>query len=380
MDWELGGMESETKGLKGLLRGQAVLVVCAILAVASMALVPPSADYVGYIDVSTLCILFCFMATVAGIGECNAFKALASGILHGRSGLLPVCVLLVMLPFFCSMFITNDVSLITFVPFTFQVLSMAKATRYVIPVVVLQTVAANLGCMALPFGSPHNLYMYTYYGMSATDMVLFLAPLLIVGFALLCAMALMFPRKSVEISLEGDSGINSQARLAVMLALFAACVLTVLHVIPYWATVVLTVAVVGAVRPRALAKVDYSLLLTFICLFVFTGNVSQIDAVGDAMTSMMEFDPMLASVAMSQVISNVPAAVLLSGFTDQWQGLLAGVNIGGFGTPIASMASLISLRLYMRTAHSDMGRYMAWFTAANVLVLAVLMATYYVVM
>lgn len=358
-------------------RRQAVLTVSAVLAVISMALVPPSAEYLDYIDVRMLCILFCFMAVVAGMRECHLFGALAGRLLAGRRSLRALCLILVMLPFLCSMFITNDVALITFVPFTILVLGMAGEKRSILPVVVLQTVAANLGSMLLPFGNPQNLFIYSRYGIGTGEMVALLAPFVLIGGVALCLMCAGFSTREVHVGMSRDREVRSRGFLTMMFILFALCILTVLHAIPWQAVLAVTVAAIGLTHRKVLAKVDYGLLLTFVCLFIFTGNIAQVDAVADALGGMMSWDPMLASLGVSQVISNVPAATLLSGFTTDWQGLLVGVDIGGFGTPIASMASMISLGIYSKTEGADVRRYLMWFTAANVAMILILVPIHY---
>lgn len=369
--------EDSRRRVSRFVRGQMVLVVSAVLALASMVLVPPSAEYADYIDVRMLCILFCFMAVVAGMRECHLFGALAARILAGRHALRLLCLTLVLLPFFCSMFITNDVSLITFVPFTILVLGMAGQRERILPVVVLQTVAANLGSMLLPFGNPQNLFIYSRFGVGTSEMAALLAPYVVVGGVVLAVLCLLFPKGEVHVEMSRDRDVRSRGFLALMFVLFALCILSVLRIVPWQAVLVVTALAVAVTKPRVLGKVDYGLLLTFVCLFVFTGNIAHIDVVRSALEGLMSWDPMLASLGVSQVISNVPAATLLSGFTSDWQGLLVGVDVGGFGTPIASMASMISLGLYSRTEGADTGRYLVLFTAANVLMIAILVPLYY---
>lgn len=362
-------------GFTAFVRDQSVLVVSAVLALLSVVAVPPSESYLGYIDVRTLCILFCFMAVVALMRECNAFSVLAQRMLRGSRGLRTTCTLLVALPFLCSMLITNDVALIAFVPFTAIVLSTAGRMGCMIPVVVLQTVAANLGSMLLPFGNPQNLFLCSEYGLGIPDFLVTVGPMVLVGGVALVVLCRMFGTEAVSVDFVDAQGVSHVPHLAVAIALFAVCAMVVVRAVPYQAALIVTVAAVALIMPRALTRVDYGLILTFVFLFIFVGNVSQIQSVNGLLSGLMEWSPVITSVGTSQVISNVPAAIMLSGFTDDWQGLLSGVNIGGFGTPIASMASLISLRLYTRTEGADVGRYLVWFTAVNVLMLILLLGT-----
>ena len=354
------------------LRSQAVLVASAVLAVASMFLVPPSWGYADYIDVRTLCILFCFMAVVAGLKKCNVFKILAQRILGGSRSVTVLCLLLVLLPFFCAMFITNDVALLTFVPFAILVLRMAKRSDLIVPVVVLQTVAAILGSMSIPFGNAQNLYISSNYDVGMAEFFSVMLPLTLVGLVVVVALSLRFGRDRVSIEFEKTYALKHRKLLAVSVVLFALCVATVLRWVPYQATIVLTVASVLLVRPKTLLKVDYGLLLTMAFMFVFAGNMAQIDAVRQVFGDLMSWDPTVTAMALSQVTSNMPASVLLSEFTTDWQGLLAGIGVGGFGTPIASMASIVSLRIYMREERDGPGKYLRHYTAVNVLMLLVL--------
>ena len=342
------------------LRSQAVLVASAVLAVASMFLVPPSWGYADYIDVRTLCILFCFMAVVAGLKKCNVFKILAQRILGGSRSVTVLCLLLVLLPFFCAMFITNDVALLTFVPFAILVLRMAKRSDLIVPVVVLQTVAAIL------------LYISSNYDVGMAEFFSVMLPLTLVGLVVVVALSLRFGRDRVSIEFEKTYALKHRKLLAVSVVLFALCVATVLRWVPYQITIVLTVASILLVKPKTLLKVDYGLLLTMAFMFVFAGNMAQIDAVRQVFGNLMSWDPTVTAMALSQVTSNMPASVLLSEFTTDWQGLLAGIGVGGFGTPIASMASIVSLRIYMREERDGPGRYLRHYTAVNVLMLLVL--------
>ena len=331
------------------LRSQAVL--------ASMYLVPPSWDYVGSIDARTLCILFCFMAVVAGLKKCNVFKILAQRILGGDRSVRVLCLLLVLLPFFCAMFITNDVALLTFVPFA---------------ILVLQTVAAILGSMSIPFGNAQNLYISSNYGLGMGEFFSVMLPITLVGLVLVVVLSLRFGSERVSIEFDKTYILKHRKLLAVSLVLFAMCVATVLRWVPYQVTLIVTVVTILLVRPKTLLKVDYGLLLTMAFMFVFAGNMAQIDAVRHVFGDLMAWDPTVTAMALSQVTSNMPASVLLSEFTTDWQGLLAGIGVGGFGTPIASMASIVSLRIYMREQRDGPGKYLRHYTAVNLLMLLVL--------
>ena len=279
---------------------------------------------------------------------------------------------LVMLPFFCSMLVTNDVALITFVPFALLILGIAERRELAIRVVVLQTIAANLGSMATPVGNPQNLFLYANYELSPGEFFAVVIPVSVISLVGLVAAVLFNRSGTVVISLKSREELKNRRALAVYVGLFVLCLFSVFRVIPYWATTIAVVSGFCIVSPRLLKRVDYCLLMTFVCFFVFAGNLAQIPGVSDWLRSTLSEGAMLPSVISSQVISNVPAAVLLAGFTDNWKGLLLGTNIGGLGTPVASLASLISLKLYLREPDSRPGKYLAVFMAANVIGLVML--------
>ena len=359
--------------LFSLAKREPVLLVSAVLALGSMLLVPPGPEYLSYIDPRVLCLLFCLMAVVAGLRECGLFELLAQRLLAGRKPFRAVCALLVMLPFFCSMLVTNDVALIAFVPFAIFVLDLARRRDAIIRVVVLQTVSANLGSMATPVGNPQNLYLYARYQLSAGDFFSLLGPLAAVSLAGLLAASALGGGQALSIAFPQRARLQSAPRLALYAALFALCLLCVLRVLPYGVLTVVVAAALLAVSPGLLQKVDYGLLLTFVCFFIFSGNLGRLPAVHDLLSRLLGRNTLVGSAAVSQVISNVPAAILLSGFTEDWRGLLAGVDVGGLGTPVASLASLISLKAYLALEDRRVGRYLLWFAAANGIGLLILL-------
>ncbi len=352
---------------------ETVLCIAAVCAILSMFAVPPDMAYLEYIDLRVLCLLFCLMAVILGMQDCGLFGLLAQKLLRGQKSLRVLLLILVLLPFFVSMLVTNDVALITFVPFTLMVLEAAGAEHLIIKTVVLQTVAANLGSMATPVGNPQNLYLYSYYQLTGGQFFGVMLPLTLVSLLGLTAAALCTKNSRISVSFPQAAKISSHGRLAVYTALFLLCLLSVFRILPYWVLTAVVIICFLFVRPRLLLRVDFSLLLTFCCFFIFSGNLGRIPAVSSFLSGVLEQSTLLSSALASQVISNVPAAVLLSGFTGDWRGLLAGVNIGGLGTPVASLASLISLKLYFQSKKHRTGRYLAWFTAANLIGLAVLL-------
>ena len=362
--------------IKAFIKKETVLCIAALCAVATMFLVPPDREYLQYIDFRVLCLLLCLMAVVAGFKSVGAFQWLTCQLLRRiRSGRI-LSLTLVLLPFFCSMLVTNDVALLVFVPFTLGLLSQLGCAGAIIPILVLQTIAANLGSMATPVGNPQNLFLYAAFELSIGEFFGVVLPLTAVSLVCLAAASLpVLPKQLPEQKLE-DANIRSGKQLVLYAALFVLCLLTVFRVVPYPVTTILLVAVLFFVNRKLLKEIDYMLLLTFVCFFVVSENLGRVGAVREFLQNLLGKNTLLTAVGASQVISNVPAAVLLSGFTDSWADLLAGVNIGGLGTPIASLASLITLKLYIPSPGARVGRYMAVFTLANVIGLAVLLVFY----
>ena len=361
------------KQLKSFIQKETVLCIAALCAVATMFLVPPDREYLHYIDWRVLCLLLCLMAVVAGFKSLGAFDWLTYQLLRRIKSGRVLGVTLVLLPFFCSMLVTNDVALIVFVPFTLALLDSLGCAGAMIPVIVLQTVAANLGSMATPVGNPQNLYLYAAYSLEVGEFFSVVLPLTLVSLIALAIAALpVLPRKLPEQNLK-EAHILSAQRMGIYAALFVLCLLTVFRVVPYPVTTAVVVAALFAADRKLLKEIDFMLLLTFVCFFVVSENLGRVDAVRSFLQTLLSGSTLLTAVGASQVISNVPAAVLLSAFTEEWRELLAGVNIGGLGTPIASLASLITLKLYMRWPGAKVGRFLLVFTAANVTGLVILL-------
>lgn len=358
--------------MKAFVKKEAVLCIAFLCAVVSMFLVPPDGGYADYVDYRVLALLFCLMLVVAGLQDCGLFDLLARRLLAGEKRFRFLALALVLLPFFSSMLITNDVSLITFVPFAVLVLELTGRQAQLPYIVTLQTVAANLGSMAMPVGNPQNLFLCSKFGIPMGAFFAAVLPLTAVSLVGLVLAAGTTSGDIIRVEFKDAGGIGKPGQLKLMLLLFILCLLSVFHVLP-WPALLAVVIVAAAVFARHLfPRVDYALLFTFVCFFVFSGNLGRIGAVRTFLTGLMDWNTVVTSALASQVISNVPAAVLLSTFTEDWKGLLVGTNVGGLGTLIASLASLISFKLYIRTEGAKPLRYLGLFTLANVIGLAVL--------
>ncbi len=357
--------------IRSFIRREPVLIIASLAAVVSCFFVPPDARYVGYIDFRTLALLYCLMTVVVGLRQAGLFSHLAHTLCLKVGSVRSMGVLLVALCFFSSLLITNDVALLTFVPFAVVVLGMAERRDALIRIVALQTVAANLGSMLTPVGNPQNLYLYSYYDLSPAAFFSATFPIWALSLLLIALCCLTLPKDRLEIFLGEEPGMDRRG-VALHGALFVVCLLVVLRVISWPLMLAVVAAVLLALDRRLLVKADFMLLLTFVAFFIFAGNLARIGAVDALLRRLLGGREYLTSLLFSQVISNVPAALLLSGFTDRARELLLGVNIGGLGTPIASLASLISMKLYAHSESAHPLRYLAEFTFFNLLLLLLL--------
>lgn len=359
---------------------ETVLSLAGLLAIISAFVVPPSAAYLDYIDFRVLALLFCLMLVVAGLQSIGLFQYLGSALLSKMKNTRQLTFLLVALCFFTAMFITNDVALITFVPFAVMILSMSGRKEQLIPIVVLQTIAANLGSMLTPIGNPQNLYLYSKFEIPMGTFLLDMLPLTLASAVLLVVS--IFLQKSHPVTAPAASSTEKPngKKLAAYLVLFVVCLACVVRLLS-WPIMLGILIVTGLLLDRKLfAKVDYFLLLTFVCFFLFIGNMQNIPAIANFLQSFIQSRELPLSALFSQCISNVPAAILLSGFTTSAKPLLFGVNIGGLGTLIASLASVISYRLYGNSDGAKKGAYMKTFTIYNVIYLVILYAVAWILL
>lgn len=356
-----------------------VLAVAAVLAAVTSVIVPPDGEYIGYFDFTTLACLFSTLAVVRALTDIGFFSRLAEGIVRRAASLRAAVAALVAITYFGSMLIANDMALLTFLPLGWMVLESTGNRRYMAMTFILQNTAANLGGMLTPFGNPQNLYIYSYYSVPNGEFVSTMLPPFLMSAAIIAALCFVFPREPLRIQTSGTPAPDVR-RTVIYLLLFAMSVAMVFRLIHYAVGTAVVIAALLFLDRRALKEVDYPLLLTFCCFFVFAGNMARIDAVRNVFSSLMESSVLLFSVLSCQLISNVPSAVLLSHFTADYSRLLVGVNIGGVGSIISSMASLITLREYTKRNPGDSGRYLALFSAVSFAILAVLTLFSYLIM
>ena len=365
---------------------ETVLFAAVLLAFGSMVCVPPDMQYLSYIDYRVLALLFCLMTVMEGFKSTGFFAAVAGKLLEKVKTFRQLYLVLVFLCFFTSMWITNDVALLTFVPFTVLVLRMTGLEQEMIPVIVLQTIAANLGSMTTPVGNPQNLYLYSISGMGIGAFLQIMGPLTLISSGLIFLICLIHKDFPIRQGMLGKEivGVRKAGENQVLAVLFFISLLSVFRILSW--QLLLLIVLASCIGIKAFCKekylpleADFGLLLTFVAFFIFIGNMGRICAVREVLSQVLNGRELLISFLCSQMISNVPAAILLSGFTQEYRGLLQGVNIGGLGTLIASLASLISYKFFaaeseQTPAVGTRGRYMLTFTIWNVGMALVLLA------
>ncbi len=353
------------------LKKNTVFCVAAVAAAVTCFLVPPDAAYGGYFDWRTLSCLFLTLAVVCALRNIKFFTILARRLVQLSGNLRSLFLMLIVITFLGSMLIANDMALITFLPLGYFALSVAGKETYMAYLFILQNISANLGGMLTPFGNPQNLYLYSYFHIPTAEFCEIMLPPFLLAITLLAMCCLPIRPVALTINDSFNEPLN-KPRTALYLVLFALSLLIVFRVIPYPVGLLVITAVLVIADREALKMVDYGLLGTFFFFFIFAGNLSRIDAVNTALSALLEKDPLLVSVLSCQGISNVPTAILLSRFTEDYRSLLLGVNIGGTGTLIASLASLITFSEF-RILYPGHGKQYFWmFTGINAAFLVIM--------
>lgn len=341
-----------------------VLVIAASLAIISCFIVKPDAQYIEYFDFKTLTCLFCTLAVICALKNIRFFTITAKKIVALTGNTRSLALALVYITFIGSMFLANDMALLTFLPLGYISLTSTGKEKYMAPIFIIQNIAANLGGMLTPFGNPQNLYIYTKFNIPTLEfMEIMIFPFLL-SIVLFTAGCFFIPKESLTLNNDEREKIEPK-KTAFYLVLFALTILMVFRLIPYYVCLPIIFISIFITDRDALKKVDYPLLLTFVSFFLLAGNISRIEVVNTFFSSLLEKNTLLTSIFSCQVISNVPSAILLSEFTTNYKELLLGVNIGGVGTLISSLASLITFREYTSHVKGKTAKYLGLFSALN---------------
>lgn len=354
------------------IKSEVVLSVAIILAIITCFFVPPDKEYLGYFDYSTLICLFCMLAVVAGLKSTNVFELISRkliGLFHTRRAVIYA---LVFGTFFFDMIVANDMSLITFLPLTYIVLHSTKNDKYLAFTFIMQTIAANMGGMITPYGNPQNLYLYSYYNINTTE---FFSILLIqsITVAVLLWICCAFIHNEPLKLRKNSKIIISKKELYIYSILFILVILSIFRVIPYLITLAIVVLTILIVDRKMFKQIDYALIATFFVFFIFSGNIARIPAIKEFISEIVVKNTLLAGIVSCQFISNVPTAIFLSKFTTNYRELLISVNIGSLGILISSLASLITLKEFLKHQPKNFWKYLIMYTIFNTLFLVVLL-------
>lgn len=366
-------MELVISNARGFAKINAVMLIAFAAALITSLFVPVDKEYIGYFDFKTLSCLFCVLAVVCALKDINFFFVIARKIVHFFKTARMSILALVYITFIGSMLIANDMALLTFLPLGFLVLSSTGKQKYMAFTFIMQNIAANLGGMLTPFGNPQNLYLYTKFNIPNGEFMGIMAPPFILSVVLITLCCIIFVKNEPLMISDEKIELNGK-RTALYLALFALAIAIVFRGIPYWIGLIIIPAVLFFADRHALESVDYPLLFTFVFFFIFAGNMARMDAVRNFFSALLSKNTLLFSALSCQCISNVPSAILLSQFTGNYAELLIGVNVGGVGTLIASLASLITFREYVKHDPRSTRRYIAEFSAFNFGFLIILIA------
>ena len=353
------------------IKNNPVMCIAFFAALLSCLVVPPDSEYLTYFDLRTLTCLFCTLAVVCAFKNIHFFRIIAAKIVSLFTTTRTAIIALVYITFIGSMILANDMALITFLPLGYYVITSTDNKKYLAFTFIMQNISANLGGMLTPFGNPQNLYLYSHFNIPAQEFVkiMFLPFIISVILITICCMFVKNDRLIIKRSYNRPLNIKRTIAYSI---LFIYSISIVFRIVPYWTGLIIIPLSMLFLDRKALKDVDYPLLLTFCAFFVFSGNAARIPIVREVVGSLVDRHTLLFGVLSCQLISNVPSAILLSHFTDRYQQLLIAVNIGGAGTIIASLASLITFREYTKNEPNKIGSYMKKFSIYNFGILAIL--------
>lgn len=372
-------MENETQVQKSIMKKvwafakkNMVMVIALVAAMITSCIIPIDKEYIGYFDFKTLTCLFCTLAVICALKNIHFFYIMARKVVEMFKTARMSVLALVYITFIGSMIIANDMALLTFLPLGYFVLKSTKKEKYMAFTFIMQNIAANLGGMLTPFGNPQNLYLYSKFNIPTGEFLAIMAPPFLLSVLLITICCILFV-KPEPLELASTPVRLSKKRSAFYLALFAFAIAIVFRTIPYWTGLIVIPAALLWADKKALAKVDYPLLLTFVFFFIFAGNMSRMEPVQAFFSGLLDKNALVFSALSCQCISNVPSAILLSQFTQNYKDLLIGVNVGGVGTLIASLASLITFREYTKYNPKRAKQYLFEFSAFNFSFLIILL-------
>mgnify|MGYP004683932375 FL=1 len=363
--------------IKEIIKENPITAVIFAITLITIFIVPIDKEYISYFDFKTLGALYCILVVIECLKDSHFFQVLSKKIIYIFKNTRSVILALVISTFICDLFLANDMSLITLLPLTCIILTSTKKEKYLALTLILQNIAANMSGMITPHGNPQNLYLYSYYNIPTLEFVKILLPQFFIVLILLIIIPMIFVKKESLKLTYNDTYKVDKKRVSIYLVMFVISLLSIFRVIPiYIGIIIITVSTIIFDR-SALKTMDWDLLLTFCLFFIFSGNVSRIPAISTSLTNLLSKSVLITGLISCQIISNVPTAVLLSNFTNNYKELIAAVNIGSLGTLISSLASLITLKMYLKTKKGNFANYLLLFTVINLVFLIILLVYSY---
>lgn len=354
------------------IKNNPVTTIAIILAIITCIFIPVDREYINYFDIKTLCCLSCILAVVQCLKNSGFFQELTKKIVFIFNNTRSVVLALVLLTFACDLFLANDMSLITLLPLTFIVLQRTGNLKYYSLTLILQNIAANMSGMITPHGNPQNLYLYSHYNIATAEFIKILLPQFFIVLLLLIVIPLITVKKEpLKLAKEKNNIINKK-NMPIYMALFIFSLLIIFRIVPYHIGTIIVLISVFLLDKEALKKADWDLILTFCAFFVFSGNLSRIPLVHEVLANLINKNVLITGILSCQFISNVPTAILLSNFTSNYKDLLISVNIGSLGTLISSLASLITLKQFIKNYPGHTKEYIIKFTILNTIFLLIL--------
>lgn len=355
-----------------LIKENMITSIIIVITLITMLFVPIDKEYLTYFDFKTLGALYCIIMVIEGLKKTSFFNILSRKFIYIFKNTRSVILALIISTFVCDLFLANDMSLITILPLTCLILTSTNNEKYLAFTLILQNIAANMSGMITPHGNPQNLYLYSYYNIPTLEFIKILLPQFILVLSLLIILPLIFVKKeSLTLKKENDTKINTK-KIIIYLIMFLMSLLTIIRIIPLKISMIVLTILTFIIDKKVFRTMDWDLLLTFIAFFIFSGNVSRIEPIRNILTYMVDKNVLLTGILSCQFISNVPTAILLSNFTNDYKNLVISVNIGSLGTLISSLASLITLKMYLKVKNDDLAGYILKFTVISVTFLIII--------
>ncbi len=366
------------KKILTFLKKELMLTLAVLAAVIAMFITPPTLERFKNLDWHTLGTLFMMLCVLEGFKRENVLKPVI-GLASKLKTMAALSLFLIFGVFFTSMFVTNDVSLIIFVPLTILTFRGGGKEKYILPVITMENIAAIRGSLLTPFGSPQNLFLYGQSGTNVGNFMLHMLPLCAMSAALLIVFVLVLYRKNVREGITVDANAVSgkweregRMKRITYLALFGLIIFVIVSRTQYWYIAALIVlAAILIVDRRLLLKVDYVLLITFLCFFIFSSSIAANETIANFLKDAVGGQEYWWAIGLSQVISNVPASIVLYPFTENFSGLIYGADTAGLVSLIGSLASVINYRIYVREYPGNGKRFIKTFTLISLAFFAI---------